>query len=212
MRKIFFLVLTCLLTTASLTAQSVWPGDVNDNGTVSAIDLLYWGVAYGTEGPARAAVNSDWAPQPLPAPWPQTFPNGLDYAYADCNGDGLINDDDFDDAIEGNFGETNPPIGDDGYVNGAGAAPKLRLTPSAVLVQEGAMVDIALSIDTSMIAVLDSFYGVALQLSYTTGLLLDDDGPDFDLIEGSWLEADGSLVQELYVDHDGNGTAQLGIT
>lgn len=210
MRRIQLFFITILAAT-SLSAQEVWPGDVNDNGVVNAVDLLYWGVAFGAEGPARAVTNSDWSAQPFPTPWAQSFDNGLNYAYADCNGDGVVNQDDFDDAIDENFGEENPPIGFEGYANASGNAPKLKLTPSQVLVEEGAMVSVALSIDNSQVA-LDSFYGMALQLSYTTGLLEGDDGPDFDLEEDSWLESDESYVQELFVDDDGMGTAQLGIT
>lgn len=207
----FFHLFVGIFASLTLTAQDVWPGDVNNNGVVNVVDLVYWGVAFGAEGPARMETNSDWAAQPFPGPWSQSFDNGLNYAYADCNGDGVINEDDFDDAIDGNFGEVNPPIGSEPYANAAANAPKLKLTPSQVLVQEGAIVSVALSIDPSQVA-LDSFYGMALQLSYTTGLLEGDDGPDFDFAEDSWLEADGSYVQGLFVDDDGMGKAQLGVT
>ncbi|MEL6660275.1 MAG: hypothetical protein AAFR36_27665, partial [Bacteroidota bacterium] len=211
MQKILLLIgLSLIVIHAS--SQSVWPGDVNNNGVVSAVDLLYWGVAFGVEGPARNEVNTDWAAQPIESFWSQSFPNGLNYAYADCDGNGVVDEEDFDNAIEDNYGEENPPVGFEEYANGvAGSAPKLRLTPSSTLVEEGATVNIGLHIDTAGMS-LDSFYGIALQLSYTTGLLEGDDGPDFDLMEDSWLEADDSYVQELYVDDDGQGTAQLAIT
>ena len=32
------------------TAQSVYPGDINHNGLVNGVDLLYWGVAFGQKG------------------------------------------------------------------------------------------------------------------------------------------------------------------
>lgn len=212
MKHNLLLITICFAAHFCLVGQSVWPGDVNNNGVVNAVDLLFWGVAYGAEGPARDMPSSDWSAQTFPEAWGQDFPNGLNYAYADCNGDGIVDEDDFDDAIEDNFGEDNPPIGSDQYVNAsAGNAPSFRLTPSATLVQEGAMVSIDLSIDDSQM-MLDSFYGVALQLSYTTGLLEGDDGPDFELQEDSWLEGDDSYVQELYADEDGMGTAQLAIT
>ncbi|MEL7427591.1 MAG: hypothetical protein AAFN81_31660 [Bacteroidota bacterium] len=211
MQKILLLIgLSLIVIHAS--SQSVWPGDVNNNGVVSAVDLLYWGVAFGVEGPARNEVNTDWAAQPIESFWSQSFPNGLNYAYTDCDGNGVVDEEDFDNAIEDNYGEENPPVGFEEYANGvAGSAPKLRLTPSSTLVEEGATVNIGLHIDTAGMS-LDSFYGIALQLSYTTGLLEGDDGPDFDLMEDSWLEADDSYVQELYVDDDGQGTAQLAIT
>jgi len=195
-----------------LAAQSVWPGDVNNNGIVNGIDLLYWGTAIGSTGPQRVEVSGEWQAQPLPPLWSQSFPDGVNYAYADCDGSGVVDDDDFDDAIEDNFGLTHGTVTPDTYDNAApGTAPRLRLQPDAEIVQEGAIVNIGLSLDDSRQPIAD-FYGIAMQLSYTTGLLEGDDGPDFDLVENSWINADGSAVQEIFVDNDGQGLAELAIT
>lgn len=211
MRKILSLALLLALILSDGWTQEVWPGDVNNNGKANTVDLLFWGLAYGAEGPARADQNTDWSAQPLPTLWANNFPNGLNFAYADCNGDGIVNDDDFSDAIDDNFGLEHPPVTADFYANAAGAAPRLRLTPSATLVQEGAMVNIGLSIDDADLPIAD-FYGLAIKLSYTTNLLAGDDGPDFDLVENSWVDADESYVQEMYVDDGIMGTAELGLT
>lgn len=210
MRKILSLTLVLSLVLTSGWTQEVWPGDVNNNGKANAVDLLFWGLAYGAEGPARADETTDWMAQPLPGLWAGSFPNGLNYAYADCNGDGIVDEDDFSDAIEDNFGLEHPPITADTYANGSGTAPRLRLTPSATLVEEGAMVNIGLSIEDASQPI-TSFYGLAIKMSYTTGLLQDDDGLDFDLTEDGWVEIDGSYVQEMYMDDD-DGKAELALT
>jgi hypothetical protein len=206
-------VLGSLLSYAPATAQEVWPGDVNNNGIVSPVDLLYWGFAHGNAGPPRNEESTDWSAQSLDELWGQTFPGGIDFAYADCDGNGFIDEDDFDDAIEDNFGLTHGTVSPDQYSNGSpGIAPRLVMDVSDSLVQEGATVTISLWLDDSDMPI-DNFYGLAFTMSYTTGLLEDDDGPDFDLTENNWIEAaDDSYVQDLYYENDGLGDAAFGIT
>ena len=73
-------------------AQSVWAGDVNNNGIVNKIDLLYLGYAFGETGTARVDTNSTWIPAVLPTAWEGSFPNGVNFLFADCNGDGTVNE------------------------------------------------------------------------------------------------------------------------
>ena len=194
-------------------AQVVWPGDVNNNGIVNGVDLLFWGRAFGTVGASRAEVSEEWQAFPLPAPWGQSFPNGLNYAYADCNGDGIVDEDDFDKAIRDNFGEIHGSISSDGFVNAPSnaAAPKLILETNTPIVLPGSAVSIDLSLAPSN-QVSNNFYGIAFSLKYEPALLEGDDGPDFDLDETNWIEADGSYIQEHFVDNKGDGTAMLAIT
>lgn len=212
MHRAFFHLVLLLFLTPPVQAQEVWPGDVNNNGVVNGVDLLYWGTAFGASGPARTAIATDWSAQPAGPPWPQSFPSGLNYAFADCDGNGTIDEDDYDNAIDENFGLTNRIPGPDGFANaGSGAAPRLRLIPSATVVEQGAMIEIDLFLDDADRPVSD-FYGIALKMTYTTGLLLDDDGPDFDFTEDSWLEAGDDNATELFKDGEGNGAAELAFT
>lgn len=193
-------------------AQEVWPGDINNNGIVNGVDLLYWGVAFGSSGPARSEVDTDWQGIPLAEAWGQSFADGTNYAYADCDGSGLVDEDDFDDAIEDNFGLTHGPRLADGYVSGqAGQAPKLRLTPDATQVNFGATVNIGLSLDDTD-RPLGDFYGLAASISFTTEVLAGDDGADFDFQENNWIEADNSYVQELFIEGESPGRAELAIS
>src|ERR1039458_8539318 len=67
----------------------VWPGDADDNGEVNKRDVLHIGLAYGSTGPSRADTSSTW--QAYHAnDWKKTFKGGLNYKYADCNGDGKV--------------------------------------------------------------------------------------------------------------------------
>lgn len=213
MRRTILTLIFCMLSYLQfISAQAVWPGDVNNNGVVNAVDVLYWGIAHEHTGPERLEESTDWEAHSLPELWPQNFPSGINYAYADCNGDGIVDEEDFDKAIDDNFGLEYGTPGFEGYSNGTpGAAPRLRLQPSTTIALEGDTVNIALSLD-DMDMPIDNFYGIALTISYTTGLLEGDDGPDFDLTEDSWLEADDSYVQELFVDNDGQGQAELAVT
>lgn len=203
-------VLTCL---AAADAQQVWPGDVNNNGIVNEVDLLYWGLAHGSTGDARNQTGVNWQAYDPPVPWALNFPNGINYFHADCNGDGIVDEADYDDAIDENFGLQHQTPLPEGYSNAAegSSAPKLHLQPDAQLVGEGAVVNIALSLDDAPMSI-DSFYGIALSLSYTTGLLEGDDGPDFDLQTGNWIESDSSYVETLYHETDAQGKAALAIT
>lgn len=194
-----------------VVAQEVWPGDVNNNGLVNGVDLLYWGLANGTSGPARPAQSTDWSAQTAGTPWVQSFPSGINYAFADCNGDGVIDEADADNAVEENFGLTHGALSPDGFTNAApGEGPRLRMVPSATLVEEGAIVNISLFLDDTNGAV-DNFYGMALKMSYTTGLI-QDSGLDFDLIEDGWLETSEDNAREFFFEENDNGLAELAVT
>lgn len=190
-------------------SQDVWPGDVNNNGVVNGVDLLYWGRAFGATGAARSTESTDWSAQTGPTPWAQRFPSGLNYAFADCDGNGKVDDEDFDGAIEDNFGLEHGLLQGDGYLNAApGNGPKLRMEASATLVEPGMTIDIDLFLDENGQQA-TNFYGLAMKMSYSTGLLQGNDGPDFDFTESSWLEAGDDNAQGLFVDNGGNGKAEL---
>lgn len=102
-----YLITLALLGFAQLAgAQTLHPGDADNNGEVNQYDLLYIGYAYGTVGPMRLDDDAEFSPQVIPLLWTQTFPNGLNYAYADANGNGVV---DFFDIVTvgSNYGHTH---------------------------------------------------------------------------------------------------------
>ncbi len=91
MDRCIFLIIFSLFQQIAMT-QAVWSGDVNNNGLVNKIDLLYLGYAFGEVGAARANISNEWVANELPDAWAGNFPNGVNFLYADCNGDGVVNE------------------------------------------------------------------------------------------------------------------------
>ncbi len=88
----------------SVMPLAVWPGDANNDSVVNNFDVLALGIAYGATGPARPEASIIWGPQCALA-WAGNFTNGNNYAFADCNGDGIIDENDTM-AIQANYGQT----------------------------------------------------------------------------------------------------------
>jgi len=210
--RIIALSASALLIFINLEAQQMWPGDANNNGIVNAVDVLFIGLANDADGPERPGGTTIWEPQSFDL-WPQSFPNGLNYGYADGDGDGEIEDDDIDNAILPNFGLTHEPEQPDFYANAAAGsgAPKITLTPSATLVEEGAVVDISLALG-DLQQPISNFYGIAFRFSYDQELLAPN-GIAYDDVEDSWINADmEEEVEDLFVNEQANGRAELALT
>jgi hypothetical protein len=80
--------------TVSLPPAVVWPGDADNDGTVTAYDLFLAAGGYGQTGPARTYPGSNWQGYAAGQLWNtqtlyrQTTVNNV---YLDANGDGVIN-------------------------------------------------------------------------------------------------------------------------
>ena len=90
----------------------MFPGDTNNDGIANYYDILPIGIAYNALGEPRPIPNIDWLPQDF-FPWGQNLPfSGVEYAFIDCNGNGIIDSVDVE-AIAHNYemrqGEANPP-------------------------------------------------------------------------------------------------------
>ena len=88
--------------------EEVWPGDANVDNVVSNYDLLNIGIAYGFQGIARNNQGNEWEGVPA-KPWNQFFEDGVNYAHADANGDGLVDVNDRA-ALEQNYRLTHGPV------------------------------------------------------------------------------------------------------
>lgn len=211
-----YLLLALLLInagTAALKAQLMWPGDANNNGIVSGVDLLYLGYAYGAGGPERTDATTDWEAQSISSLWPQAFPDGLNYAYADGNGDGFLDDDDLGDAIRQNFNLTHDALLSDGYANApnAAAAPKLRLQSSSVIAEPGANLIIEVFLGDEQQPV-TNFYGIAMKVSYDLGFIAADGGIEFEEVETGWINADNNALLGLSEKDEDQGLAWAAIS
>lgn len=72
---------------------NVWPGDANNDSLVNNFDLLPIGLYYSQTGPPRASISNAWQAYPI-ANWGTQQTNSSDIKHADCNGDGLIDNND----------------------------------------------------------------------------------------------------------------------
>lgn len=91
--------------TVLLDNNCVWPGDVNYDNIVNYLDLLPLGLNYGTSGAAHPNATVVFNAQPC-ADWSSTQANGQNLKHADCNGNGIIDNND-PAAIQLNYGQTH---------------------------------------------------------------------------------------------------------
>gem|GEM_PF-557583 len=82
--------LLCLSWACIRGQNAILPGDANNNGRVDYLDLLHTGYAYGSIGPVRLNATGGPTVQGIPLLWPAVFPDGVNYAYADADGNGVV--------------------------------------------------------------------------------------------------------------------------
>lgn len=87
------------------SCADVWPGDANSDGMADNLDVLELGMHYTQTGPPRAVTSNSWQSY-FANNWMGTISNGKNLNHSDCNGDGIINDDDTL-AIFNNYGLTH---------------------------------------------------------------------------------------------------------
>lgn len=77
------------ISTCNTTNTCVWPGDADNDGVATVKDIFNIAYGFGETGPARPIVSTAWLPQSA-MPWPQNMPTGVNYKYADADGNGKI--------------------------------------------------------------------------------------------------------------------------
>lgn len=193
MKNIFLFAFCSLFFSQTFFAQTVWPGDVNNNGIVNEVDLLYLGLAFGESGANRTAIDSSWAAQGIIENWAGNFPNGLNFAYADCNGDGVVSEADAY-VIEKNYLETHddvPLMPDDVLAGVNGEDPKIIFLDTDLVVPEGGTIDLPISLGTADIPV-DSILGLAFTIKVDPELF-QGNRIKFKFDKDSWLNPDDEV-------------------
>jgi hypothetical protein len=157
----------------SASMPNVWPGDANYDLTADLNDLFYIGWGYGAYGPIRSGATNNWQAEPC-ADWGQTTAYGTEFKHADCNGDGIIGDDDTLAVIQ-NYGLIHPfrlsnpaPATLSNYRN-------LTITPSAATVGPNQALTLSIGLPaTTNTATTNDLYGIAFRLylpqAYITSL------------------------------------------
>lgn len=143
----------------------VWPGDADNDHIADLYDVLPIGIGYNATGAPRAGATTNWVGQAA-SNWNQVFANGLDYKYADCNGNGTIDTMDLD-AITLNYGLTHARIT---LINANAADPELYMELDADTFYPGDWVtgNIYLGSASNMI---NDFYGLTFGLNYDNSLI-----------------------------------------
>lgn len=194
-----------------LVGQMLWPGDINDNGVVNGIDVLYAGVAYGSTGPPRPGANENWEAQAVGDFWSQIFFDGINYAYADCDGNGVIEENDIEETIKDNFFLTHGTLTPDEYSSGTpGSSPIVSLSPQVVNVGVGATVIFDLLLGTAEIPV-QNFYGIAISMNYNPDFTLGSEW-EFEGDENAWYDPSDEDAKKLLVVDESAGKMELAIT
>lgn len=188
----------------------MWPGDANNNGVVNGADFIYYGLAHGSTGPQRPNASTNWQPQSI-VPWARVFPNGVNYAFADFDGDGKVDNSD-QSKFESNWGRVHGTRAADGYARSAVGAPlKVELVPNAVEVTPGAALRIDVRVGSAQNPA-TNLYGLAFKLRYTQALV-NNGGSDIDYEENgtSWFVAGGD-TRKFFQKNETTGQAEVGMT
>lgn len=167
--------------------DSAWPGDANDDLIADNLDLLAIGLAYGTTGPSRPNASNLWQAQAA-IPWLQGLPGGVNFLHPDCNGDGIINDDDTL-AISLNYGLIHQKNGER---DSTGLPIVLSFDQDTIVA--GQKVAMTISLGTDSLPA-DEIYGLAFRLEMDTSILRTEETEVIYL--DSWLGDVGPEVLTL---------------
>ncbi|MEM7039101.1 MAG: hypothetical protein AAF570_19140, partial [Bacteroidota bacterium] len=189
----------CIFITVDTT--SIWPGDANSDGAANVTDLLYVGIANGTSGTARTSTSINWAPFSCPA-WPDTFANGINYRYADCDGNGTINLADTL-AIAQNYGLTHNKTEN---VSTSGV-PLTLVYPDSVNGGDTVTVDVMLGDAQNPVS---NAYGLSFTLEYDSSQV--DSGTAAFTLQSSWLGTPGTDLVSMHRDHFEAEQMEIGVT
>lgn len=192
--RLCLLILFCATSASKNAVAQIWPGDINDNGEVNSVDLLYWALSKGTNGVPRTTGTLYWEEQPITTLWTEEFEDGQNFAYADCNGDGQI---DLVDQIiiQLNQDSThNPYLGEDFSDGIRGIDPLLWLGEvenENIATSLGSSFSIPIHLGSEAYP-LEGFFGVAFRIMIDTGFI-EMVEPIIEKTENDWLFEEASM-------------------
>lgn len=191
--------------TLGTSAQNLWPGDINNNGQVSKVDILYWAVARGDNGPRRDNVGTDWDSYNAATDWDEDFLNGLNYSQGDADGRGKIANGDRN-AIRDNYMLTHGAVTPDAFLTGdPNVDPTLLLVAQNPNVYPGETVIFDVFLGDAQIPV-NHFFGMVFTINFEADYIAENSNnpwnPDVasvDLLSNTWLNGGGSSSSREYV-------------
>lgn len=187
--------------------QQIWPGDINNNGIVNGVDLLYHGVAEGNIGPKRIETGSNWEGYTSAPSWLNNFTDGINFSNADVNGRGEVEQSDRKVLWRQNYGNTHGIINADTYSVGNPAQdPVLALTTSSSILEAGDALNLSLSLGDASRTV-DHFFGITFTIKFDPQYFADEQtaplwNPNvfsLDLLPNTWLNGNNGNGAEVFV-------------
>lgn len=166
----------------------VFPGDADNNGVVNHLDVLNVGYAFGSTGPARLESGGQPSTQQISVTWEEFFPQGLNFSFADADGNGWVNYIDLA-TIASNYGETH-----DSGTETISFYPGVPEIHSPIILDksevpsfptEGTIIEIPVYLGEEALP-LESFQGIAFTIEYDSDFVAD---LEFSLDESSWINA-----------------------
>ncbi len=212
MKSTLLFAITFFLFSPFCFAQKVWPGDVNNNGIVNEVDLLHLGFAFNATGTPRTDTATVWISQDLPTAWEGTFPNGLNFSFADCNGDGKV---DLDDAavIESNFTLTHddvPFIPDEILEAVRGTDPEFSFSAPVITVSPNVRKDVKISLGSEE-GILQNILGISFHLNLGPAFF-QTERSSFEFSNITWLSPFGQETTDLIITEEDKGKIKVAIT
>lgn len=158
----------CCLGTGYSQNILVWPGDANNDGKVSIIDVLHVGLSYNQQGFPRDSAFTAWQ-----ADTAQNItilqPTGLSIIYADCDGNGFVDDADLN-IIDQNYNLFRSGSQADVFHRGGPGDPELFFDNPPDSVLEGSTVTMDVNLGDNVLPV-DSFFGMVFSVYYDTAIV-----------------------------------------
>ncbi len=163
----------------------VWPGDANYDLTVNNLDVLNIGMAYGDTGAVRTGASNNYVAQPA-VDWSGFFQTAVNKKHADCNGDGIVDNNDTA-AIALNYGQNHPArFSNPGNQLLPSPDLYLEINPDSASLSDTVNVDVFLGTNTTPV---DSIYGIAFTINFDTAYV-DTTYMPFDYT-GNWMGVSG---------------------
>ena len=199
-----------LETTIDCEEEFVWPGDANFDNITNNFDLLNIGLAFGKEGPQRVASDVategiSWEAQKAEN-WEDEFITGLNYKHADCNGDGIINQEDIK-AINENYFFTHGAVIENASTPGNENDPALFVDfPSLADIQSGQEIKAPIIFGNSNIPA--EAYGLAFTLRFDPQLIMNAKIE----LTNSWLGAVNQNILSINQNFATDGIIEIALT
>lgn len=208
-RKINFIGLILLFMQGVSVQAQVWPGDVNNNGIVNHIDLLYFSEVFLQNGPPRQPGEEgiEWEEKAVDVPWAGNFSNGVNHGFADCDGDGFILFD--NEAIVENFGLTHGVVTPDVFTPGV-EGDDIPLTMGLIngVLFENSAALMFLYLGGPGMDVND-LTGLAFSLKYDPDVFVDT-AIDFSI--GDWISSGAGMVLDVVENNPDEGRIDVALT